>query len=347
MFTLSEKQRVINTPDSVRVFSSANVERTTANSVAADDKLFIEGFGHFDLASISDIKLRRGRAAVLESKEFTVTAPAGVAIGDAIELSVEVATTRYQSELNVASRLGQSRTFNFVTKPLAAVTASAIRTALVTAYTDFANEFSMGDLPLEVTAGTAAADIRITALSGYESISFKRVAIRRSNQGIGSQNWVALALNVTIAEGFEGENLGKFLEESISMATLGNIDPYGVDTADTRVDLRGTYTALTFEVSTTYQENLSILAADHGPLPATHKFVLYLNEATTFAADSAVAKLVAVAILRATALAALTNTTQAAPLTLAQEKSEILIFSDGSSIGFNVDAAGTAADFVA
>ena len=47
--------------------------------------------------------------------------------------------------------------------------------------------------------------------------------------------------------------------------------------------------------------NLSTLAADHGPLPATHKFVLYLNEATTFAADSAVAKLVAVAIQRATA----------------------------------------------
>lgn len=346
MFTLSEKQRVINTPDSVRVFSSANVERTTANSVASDDKLVIEGFGSFELGSISDIKLRRGRAAVLESKEFTVTAPAGVAIGDAIELSVEVATTRYQSELNVSSRLGQSRTYNFVTKPLAATAATDIRTALVQAYTDFAAEFSMGDLAFEVTAGTAADDIRITALSGYESISFKRVAIRRSNQGIGSQSWVALALNVTIAEGFEGENLGKFLEESISMGTFGNVDPYGVDTADTRVDLRGTYTALTFTVSTTYQENLSTLAADHGPLPATHKFVLYLNEATTFAADSAVAKLVAVAILRAAATS-LTNTTQAAPLTLAEEKSEILIFTDGSSIGFNVDAAGTAADFVA
>jgi hypothetical protein len=332
MFTLSEKQRVINTPDSVRVFSAANVERTTSAAVAATDKLFIEGFGHFDLASISDIKLRRGRAAVLESKEFTVTAPVGVAIGDAIELSVEVATTRYQSELNVASRLGQSRTFNFVTKPLAAVTAAAIRTALVQAYTDFAAEFSMGDLAFEVTAGTAAADIRITALSGYESISFKRVAIRRSNQGIGSQSFVALALNVTIAEGFEGEGLGKFLEESIRMATPGNNDPYGVDNADTRVDLRGTYTALTFTVSTTYQENLSTLAADHGPLPATHKFVLYLNEATCMAANSAVAKLAAAAILRAAALSSLTATVTAAPLTLAEEKSEVLILANGSSV---------------
>ena len=331
-FSLSDKQRVINTPDSVRVFSAANVERTTSAAVATGDKLLIEGFGHFDIDSITDIKLRRGRAAVNESKQYAVTAPAGIAIGDAVEIRVEMDTTRYQSELAITSRLGGSRTVVIATKPLTAVTAAAIRTALVTAYADFAAEFAIGQLPFEITAGTAAADVRLTTLGEYTSVTFKRVEIRRSNQGIGSQPWVSLAVNVTIASAFEGENLGKFLEESIRMATPGNNDPYGVDTNDTRVDLRGTYTALYFEVSASYTENLSTLAADHGPLLATHKFVLYLNESTCLAANSAVAKLAAVALLRATALASLTATVTAAPLSLAAEKSEVLLINDASSV---------------
>jgi hypothetical protein len=331
MFTLSDKQRVINTPDSVRVFSSAGVERTTAAAVAATDKLLIEGFGHFELSAITDIQLRRGRAAVNESKDFTVTAPAGIAIGEVVELRVEVDTTRYQSELAVASKLGRTRTFSLTTKPLAAVAAADIRTALVTAYTDFIAEFPTAAFPFSV-ASNGAADIRLTTLSGYESVSFKRVEIRRSAQGIGSQNWVALALNATVATAFEGEGLGKFLEESIRMATPGNVDPYGVDTADTRVDLRGTYSALYFKVSAPYTEKISTIAADHGPLPATHEFVLWMNEATCLAANGAADKLAAVAILRAAALADLTATVTAAPLTLAQETSEVLILADGSSV---------------
>jgi len=329
-FSLSDKQRVINTPDSVRVFSPANVERTTSAAVTAGDKLFIEGFGHFDIDSITNIKLRRGRAAVNESKEFTVTAPAGVAIGDAIELRVEMDTTRYQSELAITSRLGGANTFVISTKPLAAITPAAIVDALVVAYTDFLAQFHLEETPLVIA--DAGNDIRLTTTAGYESVSFKRAEIRRSNQGIGSQSWVTLALNVTIASAFEGEGLGKFLEESIRMATPGNNDPYGVDTNDTRVDLRGTYTALYFEVSAPYTENLSTLAADHGPLAATHKFVLYLNEATSMAANSAVAKLAAIALLRATALTPLTATVTAAPLTLAQETSEVMILANASSV---------------
>jgi len=332
MFTLSEKQRVLNSPSEVRVFTATGVERTASANIGPADKLFVEGFGHFEISAITDIQLRRGRLAVNESKEFTVTVPAGLAIGDSIEIVVEMNTDRYQSELATVGRLGGVRPFVFTTLPLTAITAAAIRTAIVAAYSLAISNFPNGTFPFTVAAGTAAADVRLVTKSGYESVSFRRVQIRRSNQGIGTQRFVTLALNVTIALGFEGENLGKFLEESIRMGTPLNTALYGVDNASTQVDVRALYTSVSFTVSAPYLENLSTLAADHGPLPASHNFVLFLNEATSMALDSAASKLAAIALLRVAALTPLlTATAIAAPLTITQERAETLILATGAS----------------
>jgi hypothetical protein len=305
MFTLSDKQRVLNTASNVKVFSPANVLRTTSAAIAATDKLFIDGFGHFDLASITDIHCRRAVAAVAESEDYTVTVPAGLAIGDTVEVRIQMNTSRYQGELAVQARLGGAHYFIFTTTPLTAVGATDVVTAIIAGFAAYKASYPNGTFPFTVSTGATTSKFRVTAAAGYESISFVRTEIRRgSNNGtnsIGTQPYISLAPTL-IAAGNEGKFLGKFIEESIRMATPLNTNPYGLDNADTAVDIRGKYTCITFTINANYEENLSTLAADNGPLPATHKFELYLNENTCLAANSAIAQMAAIAVLRATAL---------------------------------------------
>jgi len=332
MFTLSDKQRVLNTASNVKVYSPANALRATSAAISAGDKLFIDGFGHFDIDSITDIHCRRAVSAVAESDDYTVTVPAGLAIGDAVEVKIQMNTDRYQGELAVQARLGGAHYFTFTTAPLTAIGAADIVTAIIAGYTAYVGKYTRGVFPFTVGAGAAGTKFRVTAAAGYESITFERAEIRRSNAGIGTQNFLSLAATA-IAVGTQGKFLGKFIEESIRMATPLNTNPYGLDNADTAVDIRGRYTCITFTLATSYAEDLSTVAADAGtPLAASHKFELYLNEATCLAANSAIAQMAAIAVLRSTALTALTNTIQAAPLTLAQERSEVLILANESSI---------------
>ena len=131
MFTLSEKIRVINTPGDVKVLDAAGAVVATSAAIVNTDQLYVDGYGHFDVANIVNIKLRRGVAATVDSKEFTCVAPAGLAVGDALEVIVSLDTTRYQSEVLVQNSLGAGRTLKFSTLPLTAVTPAAIRTAVV------------------------------------------------------------------------------------------------------------------------------------------------------------------------------------------------------------------------
>lgn len=344
MFTLSNKTRVLNTAAHVRVFSNANVERVTAASIAATDRLQIEGFLTCDLSNITYVKMRRARVAVQDTKDWAIVAPAGLAVGDSIEVILSLKTTRYQAEVLTQQYIGQGRTLKFQTAPLTAVTAAAIDTAITAGFQAFVDLFVHGTPIVSVTTGTTPADGTIRTLGDLAgSVSVVRVELKRINTGIATQVPVSLVSTV-VSDAFEGQGLGKFLEESISMATPMNVDPYGIDSADTRVDIRGSYTEIIFSVNAPYMENLATNAADYGAadgvvgpagsgVPANHSFSLYLNEATCLAADSAIAKLAAIAILRAAALpTVITATVQAAPLTAAQERTEALIIANNSSV---------------
>lgn len=331
MFTLGDKLRVLNTEADVVVRTAAGAAVATSAAIVATDSIYVEGFGSFLISDITDMKLHRAVTPVVESKDYTCVAPAGIAIGDAIEVAVYLKTSRYQSELK-NNFIGAARPIYFSTAPLTAVTAAAIRTAIVTAWTEWKLQFNNTDAPINVINGAAATDIMVNATAGYESVSVTKVEIRRSNSGIGSQSPVKLAVNVTNALGNEGLGTGKFLEESVKMATAENTNPYGLDQTGTGVDIRGEYTSVTFEIGTTYDENLSTLAADHGPLAARHRFTLFMNESTMLAANGAISKLAAAAILAAVANAGSTTTAQTAPLTRAQEETESLIIENGNSV---------------
>jgi hypothetical protein len=342
MFTLSEKIRVLNTPGHVRVYDTSNAERATSAAIADGDRLFIEGYGHFMIDDIVNIKLRRAVAPVLYSSDYTVVAPSGIAVGDAVEVAISLDTTRYQGEVLAQNHLGNGRTMRFSTAPLTGITAANIRDAIVAGWAAHLALYPNWSPFIGVANGVAAADIEVSAATGYESISIDRVEIRRTNQGIGTQTYVTLVENVVNAVGNEGKGQGKFLEESVRMATANNNDPYGVDNTDTQVDLRGEYTEVSFDYKATFTENLGTVAADYGHtgiggpamggVDSVHSFTLYLNESTCLAANSAIAKLAAIAILRAAALSYLTATVTAAPLTLAVEKTEVLIIADESSV---------------
>jgi len=332
MFTLSDKQRVLNQPSSVKVFSAANAERTTSASITATDKFLIDGFGHFDVAAITAIKARRARPAVGESATFAISVPKDFANGDAIEVKVEMDTARYDSTLFVQDRLGGVKPMVFTTAPIigagVAPTAAEIATAVNTAYTNYVNTFSKGTF--QIAVGGSASNITTVANAGYEHITVRKVSIKRLSDSAFLSTALALPKTV-VAAGFEGEGLGKFLEESIRMATPITTNPYGVDNSETQVDLRGSYTAVYFTVAVNYEETLSTVAADVKPLGATHQFVLFLNESTCLAANSAIAKLAAIALLKA-GTNGLTATAIAAPLTAAQERTEVMIDEVGASV---------------
>lgn len=330
MFTLSDKQRVMNTNSEFVIRTSAGAVRA-AGAVAATDRIFIEGFGQFNVSDIVDIKMSRARAAVAEDKDYTTVAPTGLVIGDTIQVKVELLSSRYDADIQ-NDYIGGSTPLVFSTAALTAVTPTAIAAAIAAAFTQYKLQFFNAAIPVDITTGTVAGDIQVVANAGYEFVTVANVKIKRSAQGIANQQYVTLAVASTAAVGSEGLGLGKYLEESVRMATWNNLNPYGVDTAGSGVDIRGEYTEVYFVINMPYTENLSTLAAGHGPLPATAAFTVWMNESTMNGLALATGLMAEVAVLAAASLANVTVTTIAAPLTRAQEETEALIIADGSSV---------------
>jgi len=308
MFTLSEKIRVINSDADIQILSATGVLATTTAAIVASGtpaldyeygSIAIPGFGKFPISAataaerqiVSFIKAT-SVAPTANVKDFTVVSPtASLAIGDAIEVIVSIETSRYQSDVLTTNQIGGGRTVKFSTAPLAAIAATDIRTAIVAGWATYKDLFAIGTPSIEVTASAVATNkVRVAAAPGFESITITKVEIKRVAQGAGFQTPVKL-VETLITAGTEGRGTGKFLEESVRMATGLNNDPYGIDTTGTQVDLRGTYTEYSFTINAPYTEKLSTLAADNGPLPATHKFVLYVNEVTGAGTNGAIARL--------------------------------------------------------
>ena len=341
MFTLGDKLRVLNSNSHVKILAGNTTARTStatyavggaiplSGDVTAADTVSVEGFHSFPISAIADMKVRRYSAPVGEITDWTVVAPAGLAVGDAVEVQVYAKTTRYQSELK-NNFIGAVRPITFATAPLTAITPIAITAAIVQAFADRGFTFNQEASYIGVAQGASTSKVRFTIQPGYESVDITKVELKRSNIGIGDQFPLALA-KTGITTGSEGNGTGKFLEESVSMATWANSNPYGVDNASTRVDIRGGYTEVTFTLNSSYNENLSTLAADHGPLTAKHRFTIFLNEATCLGANNAISLFAATAIIAAGANAGSTATAQSAPLTRAQESSESLILASQAS----------------
>lgn len=333
MFSLGEKQRVLNTNADVVFFDpTAGTTRATTAAIVPTDSFTIKGFGTFNIGDIIDIKCARAKAVALESKDYTVVAPTSIAVGEAVEVKITYKTNRYQGE-HSTNYISGGRPIVFQTAALTGVTAANISTAIVAAWSTFIAQFPTATLPINVTAAAAGADFRVLTTTGNESLYVTKVEIRRSVAGAGSFTYATLAVNVTNTTGSEGRGLGKYLEESIKLGTDENRRAYGIDTADTLVDLRGSYTQVYFEVAANYEA--STLAA---PTPgsdlegtASHKYSVWLNEATCIASNGAIEMLAQAAVFVAAALPNVSATTIAAPLTRAQEEVEALIYTNDSS----------------
>ena len=334
MFTLGDKIRVENSDANVVIIDNTNTVVATAAAVANTDKITVGGFGSFAVSDITNIKLRRAVPAVGEAADFKVVAPAGMQVGDAVEVVVSLATTRYQAEVLTQSVLGGGRTMSFSTAKLSAIGATDIATAIIAGYDAHKKLYHNGDFFFDVAAGTAGDDIGTSVLAGKESITVKRVELKRVQQGVADSGFLSLAKTTNVV-GTEGAGQGKFLEESVRMSNARNTDPYGVDTATTQVDIRGNYTEVSFTASGGYDENIALSAADAGKIngvtPASQNFTLFLNEVNSIAANQAIAKLAAVAVLRGVAEPAVSNTLLAPVLTAAEEEAASLIIANGGS----------------
>jgi len=288
MFTLSNKQRVENSNAAIEVRNAANAEVSLIANISATDSLVIPGFGKFSIPSIKSIKLRRAVAPVLEVKEFDLVAPAGVEIGDSIEVVFSLKTSRYQVDILTQKGIGTGRGFRFNTAPLTAKTTTAISAAIVAAYDSYKKQFPVSDLILNIEAGTDASDIKVSLTAGNESVSVEKLEIIKTGQGVASSLPLKIdeVATASTAVGFEGAGQGKFLEESVRMSSEANTNPFGLNTATTQVDLRGSYTEVFFEI-----EAEDFLGKDK----ARHSFNLFLNEANMLGAEQAIAKIATIA----------------------------------------------------
>jgi len=333
MFTLGEKIRVINTSAEVVFRELDGTPVTAAASIAADaDIIDINGYGKFFVEDITDIKMRRAVPRAVEVGTYLLVAPTGIAIGDIIEVRIFGRTSRYQSELQ-NNFIGAPRALTFGTAPLTGITITDIGAAIAAAWLTFVNAFNMGDFPI-ASIVNAAGTLTVTVATGYESYTIARIDILRTQQGLAPQPITPTTQTITTI-GTEGAGLGKFLEESIRMSTWANENPFGIDNRDSQIDLRGSYTEISFTISKPYTENLSTLAADHGPLPAFHRFVIFMNE-NSIAANSAIHLFAAQVVDLAASLASVIVTVDATP----DEELEGLIINDGTSVA-------TAAAFIA
>ena len=334
MFTLSDKQRVLNKEADVIVQSASGTERTASADVDLADEIRIAGFGKLNISDIKDMKVIRAVAPVAAETQFTCVAPAGLAVGDAIEVRVFLKTARYQAELK-NNFIGATRPVVFSTAPLAATTTTAIRTAITAAWTKYESMYHNSENPITVGNGAASASAtQVTVVAGMESVSIVKMELKRQNSGIGSQAGISLVVAGTPVVGTEGQGQGKFLEESVHMGTAANTAVYGVDNDSTAIDTRADYTEVTFELAVAYDEDLGIAAADTN-MVGNHRFTVFMNEANMIAADAAISKMAAAAILAAGANAGMTLTDQTATggmLTNAQEMTETLRISNGNSV---------------
>jgi hypothetical protein len=337
MFTLGTKQRVINKASDVTIRNASGSAVATVAAVDyATDSLNIAGYGSFKFAAMTDIKFHRGAAAVAQKQDFRAVKPGDTQIGDAIEVIITLNTGRYQAEVLAQNFIGNGRSIKFSTLPLAANTADAIRTAIVAGWDKYKELFAIGTPFLEVSNGTASSDILTTVNSGFESITVEKVEIKRVAQGIATQAAVKLAAIASVSgnvAGSEGKGTGKFLEESIKMATCYNTDPYAVDTTDTVVDIRGLYSTLTFTVSGTRDEKLGIAFADQNANAFSTSFTVFLNEASSgMVGANNVFQLTAQAVVELAAVLSTVSVNAISAPTTAQLTTESLVLGTGASV---------------
>jgi len=303
MLTTGDKLRVLNANAEVKVFNAAGVEQLTAANAAANGVKFrIEGFGDFNMADLIRLRCRRASDPVADRKRFTVTVPVGLAIGDAVQISIRFKTDRYQAA-QTNNFIEGGRPVIFSTLPLAAVAAADIRTAIVAAWTAFKNQFHMAEMPIEVVNGGGGATTFevFDALNPVGSLTILSVELTRVAQGIAIQQPTSLA-STSIAVGNQGVGTGKFLEESVQMAMWPNINPYGIDTTSTQVDLRGKYAQISWRIRTDRTgEDLGTMVAGQNPLTTEHEFTLWTNEVSMMATNGAVHKLTAMFVAYLTA----------------------------------------------
>jgi len=186
MFSLGEKQRVLNTNADISFFDPAvGTARATTAAILSTDVFNIKGFGTFSIGDLVDIKLARAKAVALESKDYGVVAPVGVIIGDQIEVQITIQSTRFQSNV-VNDYINGGKKIIFQTAALTGVTTTNISTAIVAAWTARVATFAKSEELINVTAAGAATDFRVLAATGYESVTVTKVEIRRSLQGAGT-----------------------------------------------------------------------------------------------------------------------------------------------------------------
>jgi len=278
MFTLGHKALILNKlrPGDV----------VTANGGDATASVFkIQGFCDFQATTVKTIVVEDYSAGTNSEADFTAIVPAGIAVGDSIEVEVRFVQNRYVSEYT-SDFIKPGDTIIFQTQRFTAVpTADDGAAAIIQGWKDYQARFNLVfDYPIDVVVAPAPDAVHVTATKNFliiESVNIKNVP--GGAKTIPAQQLPLAPTNVVGSD--EGVGVGKFVEESIRTASYTNMDPYankphGSDS----VDVRGQYWMVEFTGKNEEldgwapHEHLGTAVADQNVQHGDQKYTLYLNK---------------------------------------------------------------------
>jgi len=246
--------------------------------------LTIPGYGKFEHSNLSNIKKTPAEAAKGEVSTYAVVPPAGIQVGEAVNVTVNIDSMR-QKGSQARDFIKHGKKVVFQSMPLTAVTADAIAKAIADGFKAFVANNMQSEFTFGMSFDAKAKKLGIQIYPGFEDNTVKYVQISRTAP---SDNLPIILAKTVTTKGNEGVGLGKFIEESRRMATAANVMPYAQSHGgnDQGIDVRGKYTTFVFDYqgenagngweSHDYVDHAYVNAAMHSK-PA--HYVIYANEA--------------------------------------------------------------------
>jgi hypothetical protein len=246
MFNLGYKEIVLNKLGGVKYDATSTV-------------LTIPGYGEF-LKSATSVRVVTPSEPTKQEK-VNWTMPSSLAtppdawgnadnfkVGDVVEVEIKIRSLRNVSSI-ARDFIVDGKSIVFQSVPVVTADAAGIAAAIAAGY-----KLSMQNLnDVEIYFDlTSAGDVVTSVVAkGLEHVYVKSMGLKVARHG-GLPFFTivdsATGKNV-VDEGSVGLGLGKFIEESRRMATKENVMPYAQSHGgnDQGVDVRGTYTAFTFD----------------------------------------------------------------------------------------------------
>ena len=296
MLELGTKFRILNEDSTFKVYDATGAtERTTAASIIATDVVSLTGYhSNLPLNKMHSMRLLRAQEYQNVSATYTVIPPAGIQVGDILELLIKVTHRSYDSNLQ-NEFIDGDRTITVATGPIASTTPEGIIDALIAVSGDY-TRFGNANLFEYIKASATTLTIKSVYTQDFGALKIKAVGVRQATIAVISPPIIELAIVASATtEPRVGRGFGREMEARIKCNTFANLDQYGVDTGH-EARLSEYYTVWYFQLDSTLVHPVGNGGVGTAPANTTSGFEVYFNETSLLTgANSVIAKVAAIA----------------------------------------------------